>query len=336
MKEIPDKIFEKFSLRMKNILSVLDKEKKILVAVSGGPDSMFLLYLIYKYSLKSNIKIIPVYINHNVRKKSEIKKDIETIDILCKKLDLDLIIDEIKTKKVDENTLRELRYKKLYEIAFKYNSNTIATGHTKNDVVETFIFNLCRGSGLKGLCGIPFIREVNFKSKKIYIVRPIIDITKNEIIDVLNQLRIGYVVDRTNLDTTYKRNLIRNEVIPLLKKVNNNCEENIAFTSELISNVYTSFEEKISQCLKQTTKFAIYGVSIDLKKFLIYNDFTQREILYRVINQISIKNKLNTKQGYKVLVEKIEDFIKSKKTYLPLLKKVNLVKTKNFLRIEVK
>ncbi len=200
MKDIPDRIWIKFISRIKEVKEILDSSPKIVIGVSGGPDSIFLLYLFIKYSLKHKITLFPVYVNHRVRNETEIKKDIKVVEDLVKKYGLKLITRSLpRNIPKNENTLRNYRYKIFTKIAEKYNCSLIATGHTKDDFVETVLLNFFRGSGVKGLSGIPFLRTVS-SEKKIYVFRPIIDISKKEILDVLENNKISFSIDKTNLE----------------------------------------------------------------------------------------------------------------------------------------
>ncbi|MEN3013549.1 MAG: tRNA lysidine(34) synthetase TilS [Endomicrobiia bacterium] len=335
MKQIPDGVYQKFVLRVKPIFEVIKKHKKIVVATSGGPDSMFLLFLLHKLSLKHNLEVLAVYINHNLRTKNEILKDIKTIESFCKTNNLKLIVDEIKPQKFDENTLRELRYKKLLNIAYKNKCFVIATAHTQTDLAETFILNLLRGSGLRGLCGVPPIRTIKYKKENIYIIRPLIDITKQEIIRILNKNKISYVIDKTNLQDLYKRNFLRNKIFPLFKRINENCESNIAYTSLLINKVYESISSSIEKKIKNCVVFRKSSVYIDLKKFLMYNDFTQREILYRIISKLALEYDLEIKQGYRNFVEQILSLVNKKLVKLNFTKNIKILTTYRYIKINI-
>jgi len=332
--KIPNKIYEKFVLRIKSIANILEKNKKIIAAVSGGPDSMFLLLLLYKFSLKNKITIIPVYINHHVRSKKEIKKDIEVINDFCKKTNLQLIIEEIFPEKKDENTLRKLRYKKLFEFAQKQNASIIATGHTKDDVVETFFLNLLRGSGIKGLCSIPPLREEKHDSRTIYILRPIIDITKDEIVKILFQQKINFVVDKTNLKILYRRNLLRNKIFPMLKNLNLNFKDNIISTIEHFKEINDFISQQVEKHLVEVKPKKNF-VCIDLEKFLMYNNFLKKEVLHRVLSKIVLQHKLKIRQGYKKIVETIINFLYQHEHKCRLTKNLVVTKTKKWLKIQI-
>jgi tRNA(Ile)-lysidine synthase len=334
IEKIPNRIYEKFVLRIKSIANILEKNKKIVVAVSGGPDSMFLLLLLYKFSLKNKIDIIPIYINHHVRTKKEIKKDIEVINDFCKKINLQLIIEEIFPEKKDENTLRELRYKKLFEVAQRQNASIIATGHTKDDVVETFFINLLRGSGIKGLCSIPSLREEKHDSRTIYILRPIIDITKDEIVKILSQQKINFVVDKTNLKILYRRNLLRNRIFPMFKNLNPNFKDNIISTIEHFKEINDFISQQIEKYLAEV-KINKNFVCIDLKKFLMYNNLIKKEILHKLLPKIVSQHKIKIRQGYKKVVETITKFLTTPHKNLRLTKNVFVSKSKKWLKIQI-
>jgi len=334
IEKIPNRIYEKFVLRIKSIANILEKNKKIIAAVSGGPDSMFLLLLLYKFSLKNKIDIIPIYINHHVRTKKEIKKDIEAINDFCKKTNLQLIIEEIFPEKKDENTLRELRYKKLFEVAQRQNVSIIATGHTKDDVVETFFINLLRGSGIKGLCSIPPLREEKHDSRTIYILRPIIDITKDEIVKILSQQKINFVVDKTNLKILYRRNLLRNKIFPMFKNLNPNFKDNIISTIEHFKEINDFISQQIEKHLAEV-KINKNFVCIDLKKFLMYNNLIKKEILHKLLPKIISQHKIKIRQGYKKVVETIIKFLTTSHKNLRLTKNVFVSKSKKWLKIQI-
>ncbi len=332
--KIPDKIYEKFVLRLKSVADVLRKNKKVIVAVSGGPDSMFLLLLLYKFSLKNKIEIIPVYINHHVRPTKEIKKDIKIINEFCKKTNLKPILSEISPNKKDENTLRELRYKKLIEIAKKHNASIIATGHTKDDVVETFFLNLFRGSGLKGLCSIPPLRKETQNNKTFYILRPIIDISKDDIVKILSQQKIKYVIDKTNFEIFYRRNLLRNKIFPLLQNLNMNFKDNVLSTIEHLKEINDFIAAVVEKFLSKI-KIRKNSVCIDLKKFLMYNNLVKKEILHRLLLKLASQYRLKLKQGYKKLIETTLNFLLGQNKFLKLTKNITIKKSNKCLKIQI-
>jgi tRNA(Ile)-lysidine synthase len=195
---------------------------KILVGLSGGADSVCLLDYLVKLSKKIPIEITCCHINHGLRGK-DAEKDVKFTEKLCKKLDIDLIIKKADTKKYAkkyrlsiEHSARSLRYKIFAQTARKYKCNKIATAHQLDDHIETIILNMIRGTNPKGLLGIPLKRKLNPKSK-LTVIRPVLCLTRKEILEYLKQNKLTYRTDKTNKSLKFTRNWIRHKLIPMLE-----------------------------------------------------------------------------------------------------------------------
>lgn len=189
---------------------LLNKEETIIAGVSGGADSVCLLLLL-KDILTSD-KIVAVHINHGIRGE-EADRDEGFVKQLCEKHKIKLEIRQLdiplfaKENKISEEEAgRMLRYKVFEEIRKKENASKIAVAHNANDVAETFLLNLSRGSGITGLTGIK-IRNDN-------IIRPLIKTSRAEIEQIVEYYGESFVTDSTNNSLIYSRNRIRNKVIP--------------------------------------------------------------------------------------------------------------------------
>ncbi len=199
-----------------NKFNMLKQNDNILVALSGGADSVTLLHLLN--SLKEySFNIWACHVNHQIRRQ-EAQRDENSVRSLCENLDVPLFVETIDVPKLSkkngkslEEMAREVRYDVFNKLASKLNSK-IATAHTLNDSMETMIFNLTRGTGLKGLCGIP--------AKRGKIVRPLIEISRTQIEEYIKNNNLSFVNDSTNNDVNYKRNRIRHEIVPKLFIVN--------------------------------------------------------------------------------------------------------------------
>jgi tRNA(Ile)-lysidine synthase len=204
-----------------------------LVAFSGGSDSVFLLEFLLKYKRRFKIDLAAFHLNHNLRGK-EAKID----ERFCKNLTAQKKIPFFSTSKnvklfAKRNRMsleeagRELRYGELLKIAKTHNYKKIATAHNADDNTETVLLNLIKGTGIRGLSGIPERREE--------IIRPILVLTKKEILDYLHNKKIKYRTDSSNIKNDYQRNYLRNEVIPLIKdKLNPQFDSAVFRTSEII------------------------------------------------------------------------------------------------------
>jgi tRNA(Ile)-lysidine synthase len=213
-----------FLKRVKDTIKQYDmlrKGDRVLVAVSGGPDSVCLLRALLDIRREMDIEVFVGNLDHSIRGK-ESKKDSDFVIALSRENGLDVVHERInvktsaKTKKSLEERAREKRYNFLIKAAKKKKCNIVATGHTLDDQAETVLMRIISGTSAAGLTGIPPARcegDIKF-------IRPFIRVKKKDILDYLKKVRWKYVQDRTNLDTRIRRNKIRLEVLPFLEKVN--------------------------------------------------------------------------------------------------------------------
>lgn len=196
----------------------------ITVALSGGADSVALLHALCTLKDKLKINISAAHLNHMIRG-DEALRDENFVKQLCGDMNIPLICESIdvpayaeKNRLSIETAAREVRYAFFERI----NTGVVATAHTASDNLETVLFNLARGTGLNGLCGIP-------PKRSIYI-RPLILVTRDEVEAYCAENGLSYVTDSTNLSDDYTRNRIRHTVIPVLKSVNPSAEKTVART----------------------------------------------------------------------------------------------------------
>ena len=196
---------------------LIKKNEKILIAFSGGPDSVFLYNLLFFLREYYSIEISLIYVNHNLRK--DVKNDLNFVEEFSKENNVPLYIENVdvrkyaaENKKSIELAARELRYEAIEKVLQNLNYDKIATGHNLDDNIETFIFRLLRGTSLKGLKGIP--------SERKNIIRPILQFEKKEILNYLQENKKSYIIDYTNSENDYTRNYIRNEIFPMFVNIN--------------------------------------------------------------------------------------------------------------------
>lgn len=186
----------------------------VVVGVSGGPDSMVLLYLLIKLKKSMDIQIICAHVNHNVRKES-----VDEEKFVCEYCRQNGVIFESMTIENygDDNfhnEARTIRYNYFEKLVLKYHAKYLFTAHHGDDLMETILMRITRGSTLRGYSG--FSRVINRDGYKI--VRPLINLTKDEIANFANENNIKYVIDSSNLKDKYTRNRYRKYVLPQLKK----------------------------------------------------------------------------------------------------------------------
>lgn len=211
---------------------LIQAKDKIVLGVSGGPDSISMLDILRQIREEFDFEIVVAHINHMIRKEAiqdeeYVKKYCEKNNIKCfaKRID---VIDIANNKKIGtEEAGRLVRYEFFDEVLKQTGSNKIAIAHNKNDKVETIIMHVLRGSGLSGLKGIEPIRG--------NIIRPLIECEREEIEKYCDENRLEPRIDKTNFENDYTRNKIRNIVIPYIEKeLNPNIIETIDRLSEVI------------------------------------------------------------------------------------------------------
>lgn len=236
---VDKKILNKINDLKKNNLLV--ENSKILIAFSGGPDSVFLYYLLKFLQQEYKLTLGLVYVNHNLR--TDTDNDIIFVNEFSKKENIKLFITSVDVKKYSldnkisiETAARELRYSEIFKIMNQNKYDYIATGHNFDDNIETFVFRMLRGTSLRGLKSIP--------EKRDNIIRPILNFEKKEIINILKQNNLKYIIDYTNKENEYTRNFIRNEIFPLFERVNSNFKEKISYIIEDIKNIELNKNDK--------------------------------------------------------------------------------------------
>lgn len=282
--------------------NLIEKNDKIVIGVSGGPDSICLLHVLYGLKERLGIEIVVAHVNHMLRDVADLES--EYVQNFCKKLGIECyvkkadILEISKTqKKGTEEVGRQVRYDFFDEVAKKTNSNKIATAHNSNDRAETVILNILRGSGLSGLKGIEPIRDNKY-------IRPLINTDRQDIENYCNDNKLEPKYDKTNNENIYTRNKVRNTVIPYIKKEFN---PNIIKTINRLSSLATEENEYLQAITKQEFENLLIekteNIILDLHKFNSLNLVIKRRLILYTINEV-----LHTTNG----IEKvnIDDIIK--------------------------
>ena len=262
-----DSLEEKFLKTIKEE-NLIQKKDKIVVGVSGGPDSITLLECLNKYKEKLEVEIIVAHINHLIRKDST--EDEQYVENICKKMNIkcyikrENVLNIAKNEKIGtEEAGRKVRYKFFDEILKKEKANKIAIAHNMNDNAETILLNLLRGTGLNGLEGIQPMEYNKY-------IRPLINISRKEIEEYVEKNELKPKIDYTNKENIYKRNKIRNELLPYLKKINPNIVESLSRLSKIVKeeNTYIKKEtEKIYDNIKIKDEKNLGKIELDIKEF---------------------------------------------------------------------
>lgn len=208
--------------------NLFKKGGKVLLAVSGGPDSVCMAHFLAQYSRRHSLGLVLCHVNHGIRGKAA-KADEMFVIKLGKKLGLKTVIRRAsapalagKNRLSLEHAARKLRYSLLEKTALENKCSAVATAHHLDDHVETFLLNLIRGTNPKGLAGIPVKRLFRDRKKKavknISVIRPLLCLEKWQILEYLRQNGLSFQTDATNESEKFTRNWVRKQLLPLIEK----------------------------------------------------------------------------------------------------------------------
>lgn len=303
--------------------NLISKNDKIVIAVSGGPDSVALLYLLNSLKKELSLTLHIAHLDHMLRKDSY--KDVEFVRQLARRLNLPLTCTKINVKELAKNgsleeIARNIRLGFLFKVAREVRCKKIALGHNLDDQAETVLMRILRGTGLYGLSGILPKREIS----GITIIRPLIEIKRREIESYLKKKNIAPRIDISNLENFYFRNRIRNRLIPLLERgYNKNIKEILSNLAETSGFDYDYLNRSTSRFIKNSTK------KLNLKKFLKLHPALQRMALRLMIAKV----KGNTRRIDLRHIREIEDLILNRpiNSIVNLPKGVSVIKKKSQL-----
>lgn len=254
----------------------VENGSRVGVAVSGGVDSMTLLHCLCNLRAQMNILITVYHMEHGIRAESE--SDMRFVMAQCEKLNVPCVVGraDVPTlaaqRRVSiETAAREARYSFLDA----QNEDFIATAHQMDDMAETVLMNLLRGSGLAGLCGIP--------ARRGKYIRPLLGVSRRQIEAHAKQHGIEYVHDATNDDTGYTRNFVRRELLPRMTRVNRSAAANIARTASMLAEDEAALMElaQRSGCIERGES----GAMVDIEKLMTQMPAVQKRVLRLAVRE---------------------------------------------------
>lgn len=275
----------------------LKEDDTLIVAVSGGPDSMALINIVLDLSKIKKINIICAHVNHNTGRNGQIEEQ-KYVETFCKEKSIiceTLLIDKYKNDNF-ECEARNKRYEYFDKLIKKYNAKYLLTAHHGDDLIETILMRIVRGSSLRGYSGFKKIVEMN----NYKIIRPLINVTKDDILVYLEKNNIKYYIDQTNMDDNYTRNRYRKYMLPMLKKENKNVHNKFYKFSETL-RLYDNYVEKQT---KNIIKLIYKNNTLNLLEFKKLDYLLQIRIInlileklynedLNLINDIHVNNILN-------------------------------------------
>lgn len=266
---------------------LLEKGDNVLVALSGGPDSVALLHLLFQLKSHYQIQITAVYMNHGIRPKAAAKEE-RFCEALCAELEISCIIVRenipalAKQRKMGlEEAGRAFRYDLFERLTKLHRFDKVALGHHVDDRVETVLFRIIRGTGPTGLAGIPVKRGIY--------VRPLFEITKSQILAYLKERRLRFCIDRSNERSEYARNYIRNKLLPeVRRRLNPQVDRAILNLAETATAEEAVLLQQVERAARQSVTVTTGGkIELDRTRFAGYTSWLRRRLLRYCLGSIS-------------------------------------------------
>ena len=261
--------------------------EKVVVAVSGGADSICLLNILHGIREELSISLHAAHLDHMLRGK-ESKADAAYVSRLCRKLGIPATIEAAdvgdysrKRKLATEEAARELRYAFFGRVIAEQEAGCVAVAHTRNDNVETIILHLIRGTGIAGLRGLQprSVLQMGNERLRINVIRPLLELTRADIEKYCSKLRLKPRLDSSNTSTNYTRNRIRHELIPLLHTYNSRIDDALLRLSAIARDEMEFLEEQTAQVWSEIAEEEGAGLTLDVERLSLLPAVMQNQVL---------------------------------------------------------
>ncbi len=266
---------------------------KYVVAVSGGVDSMVLLHLLVSTSsqlLTPDSQFIVAHFDHGIR--SDSAKDKKLVEQIAKKLGLEFVYDQGKLgEDASEAKARDARYQFLRRVLRENGAKAIVTAHHQDDAVETLIINMLRGTGRRGV-----LKETD------EIKRPLLGVSKDEILEYAEAHKIKWREDHTNQDTKYLRNYVRLVLLPKMKKVDPKVVDKLLDSSLTLKGVNQEIEQELFVAIESNCQIETDKIIIPSHWLIMLPNEVGKEVLYECVRKLSVEAEIDRKNIENLLV----------------------------------
>ena len=264
----------------------------LLVAVSGGPDSVCLLHVLVKLQDELGIRLHVAHLNHQLRG-TESEADAQYVSDLAHRLDIPATIEQRDVKAYQaqqhislEEAAREVRYTFLAQVAKSIGADRAAVGHTADDHIETILMHLIRGTGTRGLRGLQPSSRWQSKTDSLIIIRPLLEVSREETAGYCHRHDLRPRIDASNLSLSPLRNRIRHQLLPLLKSYNPQVTEALLRTARIATDDLAFLDKEIAQVWNEIARKQESTIILDKARFLELPSALKRHLLRTSIEKL--------------------------------------------------
>lgn len=275
----------------------------VVVGLSGGADSVALLDVLCHFRAERKLKLIAVHVHHGIRPEAD--RDVMFCSQLCKERGVEFFCEYVDVPKLaeaagisEEEAGRNARYEIFEQYRLEHSMNVVAVAHHQNDQAETMLFQLFRGSGLRGLTGMQPKREA--------IIRPLLCVSREEIEEYLREKNIRYVTDATNEEDIYSRNKIRHYVLPIAEEISSGAAEHMSKSAAQLREVLEYMELQAADFLKKHGVFSGEEMILPVKELKKEHVALQKMIVTEVIGEVFENRKDITEKHVNAVLELLE------------------------------
>ncbi len=266
--------------------------QRLVVAVSGGADSVCLLYVLFNLSEELGVSVYVAHLNHQLRG-AEAEADAQYVAGIAEQLGLPAIVESRDVRAYQaqrrislEEAAREVRYNFLAKVAKSVGAERVAVGHTLDDHVETILMHLIRGSGIRGLRGLLPLNKWVTAEDSLTVIRPLLEVSREETAAYCQRQRLDPRIDATNFSLSPLRNRIRQQLLPLLRNYNPQITEALVRTARIAVDNLAFLDEEASRAWDEIASMEAGAIVLDKNRFLQINPAIQRHLLMLAIEKL--------------------------------------------------
>jgi len=271
---------------------LISREQPLLVAVSGGPDSVCLIHILANLQEKLGVKLHIAHLDHQLRG-ADSAADAQYVSDLAQRLGIPATVEQrdVKAFKTQqrvslEEAAREVRYAFLAQVAGSIGASRVAIGHTADDHIETILMHLIRGTGTRGLRGLEPSTRWPSPPSRLTVIRPLLEVTRQETADYCHNHRLAPRLDASNLSLSPLRNRIRHQLLPLLQSYNPRIAEALLRTARVVGDDLAYLDKEVARLWGEVIQKQEDTITLDKKRFLELPSALKRYLLREAIEEL--------------------------------------------------